>query len=58
MKYYAPSSELQRVAEEKERNEKRHMEWLRKSVDHRYNAYKDKKVCEEYEHFLDTIGHP
>ena len=47
------SSELQRVAEEKERNEKRHIEWLRKSVDNRYNAYKDKKVCKEYERWLD-----
>ena len=51
------SSELQRVAEEKLRNEQRHLEWLRKSAIYRYvdtkNRYKDKRLGAEYESWLD-----
>ena len=49
------SSELQRIAEEAVNNEKRLAAYRMKTT---INAYKDKKVCKEYEQFLDKIGHP
>ena len=58
---YKPSSELQRQAEENDKNIKRLMKWLDRSAPHRYlnitnrmDMYKDKKVCKEYEHWLDN----
>ena len=51
------SSELQRKAEENDKNVRRHMEWLKKSAIHRYvknmSDYRDKRVCKEYERWLD-----
>ena len=56
-KLYSPSCELQRTAEEGVNNQQRHKEWLSKSASDRYksetNNYKDKKVCSEYEYWLD-----
>ncbi len=54
------SSELQRKAEEQENNQKRHLEWLRKSENWRYRmmAYKDRRLGDEYQLWLDRIGHP
>ena len=51
------SSELQRIAEERHNNVLRHVEWLKKSAELKYKQgisdYKDKKVCAEYEYWLD-----
>lgn len=66
---YKPSSELQHTAEERINNHNRKVAWLKKSAIHRYGErlaysdeymerYKDKRLGEEYEQFLDSIGHP
>jgi len=62
MMKYAPSSELMRVAEQRNANHIRKQAWMARSVKHRYgekqDMYRDKKVCAEYERFLNDIGHP
>ena len=45
--HYQPSSEDHRKQVEIQRNGKR-----------RQDFYKDKRVCEEYERWLDMVGHP